>query len=175
MAETTDANTNAGNGSEAANGSTDTTNAPEAKSVSDLPKWAQDELSRARNDAASYRTKLRETEAARDGLKTSLDDEASKKTALEVEVNDLKLGSTKLDVALEAYGVEKDKVKAFADRLRGATPEELAADGKSIMETFGVAPTKRATDRSAGLGNEKPPTADNVWSDFVGDKLGWGK
>lgn len=175
MAETTDANANA-NGSEAATGNAaDTTNASEAKSVSDLPKWAQDELSRARNDAASYRTKLRETEAARDGLKTSLDDEASKKAALEIEVNDLKLGGTKLDVALEAYGVEKDKVKAFADRLRGSTPEELAADGKSIMETFGVAPSKRATDRSAGLGNDKAPTSEDVWSDFVGDKLGWGK
>lgn len=174
MPETTEANANA-NGSEGTGNSTSTSNAPEAKSVSELPKWAQEELSRARNDAASYRTKLRETEAARDGLQSTLDTETSKVKNLEVELGDLKLGGTKLDVALEAYGVEKDKVKAFADRLRGSTPEELAADGKSIMETFGVAPKPRATDRSAGLGNDKPPTSEDAWSSFVGDKLGWGQ
>lgn len=170
MAETTDADTGA-----EATGTSNATNASEAKSVGDLPKWAQDELSRARNDAASYRTKLRDTETARDGLQSSLDAETTKAKALETDVNDLKLGGTKLDAALDALGVEKDKVKAFADRLRGSTPEELAADGKLVMETFGVAPTKqRAVDKSAGLGNDKAPTSEDAWSSFVGDKLGWG-
>lgn len=173
MAETTDANVN---GTEANAGNDANTNAAQAKSVADLPKWAQDELTRARNDAASYRTRLRDTEAARDGLQASLSTEEQKAKALEVEVGDLKLSGTKLDVALEAYGVEKDKVKAFADRLRGSTPEELAADGKSIMETFGVAPTTkpRATDRSAGLGNEnQTPTAEDAWSDIMAKSLKW--
>lgn len=168
MAETT-ANAGAENVPEGAGQAT------EAKSVSELPKWAQDELTRARNDAASYRTRLRDTEAARDGLQTTLSDFESKNKALEIEVGDLKLAGSKIDVALDAYGVEKDQVKAFADRLRGSTPEELAADGKLAMETFGVAPRGRAVDRSAGLGNEKPPTAEDAWSSFVGDKLGWGK
>jgi len=150
-----------------------------AKNVSELPEWAQAELSRARNDAASYRTRLRETEQARDDLKTSLEAEAGKAKALQTEVEDFKLNTAKLDVALEAYGVEGTQVKTFADRLRGSTSEELVADAKTLMETLGVAPgntTKpRATDKSAGLGNEKPPTAEDVWSSFVGDKLGWGQ
>lgn len=148
-----------------------------AKNVSELPEWAQAELSRARNDAASYRTRLRETEQARDDLKTTLETEAEKAKRLETEVEDFKLNTAKLDVALEAYGVEGTQVKTFADRLRGGTPEELAADAKTLMETLGVAPTNkpRATDKSAGLGNEKPPTTEDIWSSFVGDKLGWGQ
>jgi ribosomal protein L12E/L44/L45/RPP1/RPP2 len=120
---------------------------------------------------------LRETEQARDDFKTSLDAETQKVTALQTEVDDFKLNTAKLDVALNAYGVEGTQVKTFADRLRGSTSEELAADAKTLMETLGVAPgTKpRATDKSAGLGNEKPPTAEDAWSSFVGDKLGWGK
>jgi ribosomal protein L12E/L44/L45/RPP1/RPP2 len=175
MAETTDVNV----GTEATGTVTSaSTTSNDAKSVSELPKWAQDELTRARNDAASYRTRLRETETARDGLQASLNTEEQKAKALEVEVGDLKVSNTKLDVALEAHvgDKEKAKIKAFADRLRGATPEELVADGKSMMETFGVAPssTKRATDRSAGLGNEnETPTAEDAWANLVGKTLKW--
>lgn len=148
-----------------------------AKSVSELPEWAQAELSRARNDAASYRTKLRETEAARDNLEKSFSEESEKVKTLTTDLDDLKLNSAKFDVALDAYQVDGKQVKAFADRLRGASVEELNADAKSIMETFNVTPGSkpRAVDRSAGLGNDKPPTAEDAFGQFVGDKLGWGK
>jgi len=88
----------------------------------------------------------------------------------------LKLNSVKLDVALEAFDVKGDQVKAFADRLRGSTADELKTDAKSVVDTFGIAPgktTSRATDRSAGLGNDKPPTGESAFAEAVAKSLGW--
>lgn len=173
---------NAGNGAEnnagAGDGAQNAEPKGKANSVSELPEWAQNELSRARNDAASYRTKLRETEAARDDLQKSLDAETAKTGTLQTELDDVKLSSAKFDVALEAYNVNGEQVKAFADRLRGSTSEELSADAKTMMETLNVQTSnnkQRAVDRTAGLGNDKPPTPDDAFADFVGNKLGWGK
>jgi chromosome segregation ATPase len=171
----TEANTdNANSGGQ--NNDANTSTGKGAQNVSELPEWAQNELSRARNDAASYRTKLRETETARDNFEKTLNDEAAKVTSLQTQVDDLKLNSAKLDVALEAFDVKGDQVKAFADRLRGATPDELKADAKTVVETFGIAPGKnqnRATDNSAGLGNDKPPTGESAFAEAVAKSLGW--
>lgn len=170
----TEANTDATENGAAQNANTSTGKG--AQNVSELPEWAQNELSRARNDAASYRTKLRETETARDNFEKTLNEETTKITALQSEVDDLKLNSAKFDVALEAFDVKGDQVKAFADRLRGSTPDELKADAKSVLDTFGIAPgktTSRATDRSAGLGNDKPPTGESAFADAVAKSLGW--
>jgi ribosomal protein L12E/L44/L45/RPP1/RPP2 len=149
-----------------------------AKNVSELPEWAQAELSRARNDAASYRTRLRETEQARDDLKSSLEAETTKVSELQTQVDDFKLTSAKFDAALDAYGVEGKQVKAFAGRLQGSTADELVADAKSLMETLGgpLGNTKpRATDKSAGLGNDKPPTGEDAFAEAVARSLGWDK
>lgn len=145
------------------------------KNVSDLPQWAQDELSRARANAASYRTRLRETEGVRDELQASLDAETEKSKGLMVERDDAKLFGLKLDAALEAQ-VPGDALKVFADRLRGNTVEELKRDAETLKNGgFGVAPlTGRATDLSAGLGNNKPSTPEDMFGSFVGSKLGWG-
>ena len=172
----TEANTDNANANGQENTNANTSTGKGAQNVSELPEWAQNELSRARNDAASYRTKLRETETARDNFEKTLNEETTKVTALQTEVDDLKLNSAKFDVALEAFDVKGDQVKAFADRLRGNTPDELKADAKSVLETFGIAPgktTSRATDRSAGLGNDKPPTGESAFADAVANSLGW--
>lgn len=172
----TEANTDNANANGQENTNANTSAGKGAQNVSELPEWAQNELSRARNDAASYRTKLRETETARDNFEKTLNEENTKVTALQSEVDDLKLNSAKFDVALEAFDVKGDQVKAFADRLRGSTPDELKADAKSVLETFGIAPgktTSRATDRSAGLGNDKPPTGESAFAEAVAKSLGW--
>lgn len=162
--------TNAGEGTQTKE------SAQSAKNVSELPEWAQAELSRARNDAASYRTRLRETEQARDDLKTSLESETQKVTELQTAVDDFKLNSAKFEVALEAQGVDPKPLKTFADRLRGSTTEELQTDAKSLLETFNVAGAKpRATDKSAGLGNDKPLSGEDAFAAQVAKALGWDK
>lgn len=170
----TEANTDSTTGGQNTDASTSTGKG--AQNVSELPEWAQNELSRARNDAASYRAKLRETETARDNFEKTLNEESAKIKNLQTEVDDLKLNSAKLDVALEAFDVKGDQLKAFADRLRGNTPDELKADAKTVVDTFGIAPGKnntRHTDSSAGLGNDKPPTGESAFADAVAKSLGW--
>lgn len=170
MPETTDANTS----TDAGDKGTGNTGSAEVKSVADLPKWAQDELSRARTEAAGYRTKLRDAETANGTLQTQIDAEIAKVSGLTTDLSDAKLFGLKLDAALEV-GVPGEHLKTFADRLRGESLEELKKDAETIKTTFGVgaAPSGRATDRSAGLGNDKPSTPDEALGTFIGSKLGW--
>jgi len=149
-----------------------------ASDVSQLPEWAQSELSRARNDAANYRTRLREAEAARDTLQKSYDDEVTKAKNAEATLEDTKLTSLKFEAALEALGIDASPANALADRLRGSTIDELKIDAKSVTEAFGgFGEKRRATDRSAGRGNEtdKPSTPEETFGDFLSGKLGWGQ
>jgi|SRR5690242_4795173 len=149
-----------------------------ASDVSQLPEWAQSELSRARNDAANYRTRLREAEAARDTLQKSYDDEVTKAKNAEATLEDTKLTSLKFEAALEALGIDTSPVNALADRLRGNTIDELKTDAKSVTEVFGgFGEKRRATDRSAGRGNDdnKPSTPEETFGDFLSGKLGWGQ
>jgi hypothetical protein len=163
--------TNTGNDT----GTKDNSQNASAKNVSELPEWAQAELSRARNDAASYRTRLRETEQARDDLKTSLETETTKVSTLQTTVDDFKLNSAKFEVALEAQGVDPKPLKTFADRLRGETTDELKTDAKSLLETLGGPLKPRATDKSAGLGNDKPLSGEDAFAAQVAKALGWDK
>lgn len=160
------------------NAQTETSKA-NASDVSQLPEWAQSELSRARNDAANYRTRLREAEAARDSLQTSLDAEATKVKNLEATHEDTKLAGLKFEAALDALGIDASPANALADRLRGNTIDELKTDAKSVTDAFGgIGDTKRrATDRSAGRGNEtdKASTPEETFGDFLSGKLGWGQ
>lgn len=149
-----------------------------ASDVSQLPEWAQSELSRARNDAANYRTRLRETEAARDTLQKTLDEETTKAKNAVAALEDTKLTSLKFEAALEALGIDASPANALADRLRGSNIDELKTDAKSVTDAFGgFGEKRRATDRSAGRGNdtEKPSTPEETFGDFLSGKLGWGQ
>jgi len=147
-------------------------------SVEKLPKWAQDELSRARNDAASYRNRLRDAKNEVEAeVKQSVQSEVEK---LKTELSDLKgqlasveIDSIKLDAALEV-GVPGEHLKAFASRLQGSTAEEIKADAEAAKALFNLAPNagSRATDPTAGLGGNQPnKTPESAFGDFVIGKL----
>jgi len=178
MADNTNASdaTATGDGDKAS-GSAATTDAAEATKVAELPKWAQDELSRARNDAASYRARLKDAKSeveadVRKGFEDKLLAAQNEKTELQNKLTDSQLFGLKIDAAL-AVGVPGDHLKAFADRLRGDTFDDIKKDAETIKQTFGVGATGRATDRTAGLGNDKPSTPDDALGGFIGQKLGW--
>lgn len=172
-----DQNTDTSNASQTttdtASGSETGGNAP--KKVADLPQWAQDELSRARNDAATYRTKLRDTEQALNDSKTELQTVNDKAAELEVKVGELELNGLKLDAALDVL-IPDGQVKAFADRLRGNTLDDLKADAEAVTKLYNVqASGGRATDRTAGLGANQPkPTPESAFGNFVKSRLSRG-
>lgn len=146
----------------------------DAAKVEDLPKWAQDELSRARNDAASYRTKLRTTEDSLKSTQDQLKEVTDKVADTEVKLHETELTGLKLEAALQV-GVPGEHLKAFADRLRGSTAEELLVDAEAAKSMFGVGTSSngRATDPSAGLGNSTgKKTPEDAWQDLFTKRLG---
>lgn len=152
-----------------------------ATKVSELPQWAQDELSRARSDAASYRARLKDAKSeveteVRKEYEGKLTEATNKVTEIQTKLTDSELFGLKIDVAIDS-GVPGESLKTFADRLRGSTLDEIKADAEAVVKAFGVgASTGRATDRSAGLGNDNTnATPDDALSDFVSKSLGWNK
>jgi hypothetical protein len=145
-------------------------------SVEKLPKWAQDELSRARNDAATYRTRLRDAKSEVEAeVRAEIQNEVKglndKVADLEMKLSDSDLKSLKLETALEV-GVPGEHLKTFADRLRGTTAEELKADAEEAKKLFGLGNETKATDPTAGLGGSEPKkSADNLLGDYVLGKL----
>lgn len=150
---------------------TTSTESAAPKKVAELPEWAQSELSRARTDAATYRTKLRAAEEQLTTVQGELQAATDKASDLEVKLTETSLTSLKIDAALE-IGVPGEQLKAFADRLRGNTPEELRADAEAVKALYGVGVPTRATDPSAGLGNGQPKkTAESAFAEFVQKQL----
>jgi hypothetical protein len=143
-------------------------------SVDQLPKWAQDELSRARNDAAKYRERLKNAKAeveseVRGAVEADLKRVNDENAELKLQVGDASLAHTKLSVALEV-GVPGEQAVAFAERLRGSTSEELKADAETVKATFGVG-SGRVHDTSAGLGNTTKSSPSDVFAQFVTERL----
>lgn len=132
---------------------TETATAP-AK-TEDLPEWARKAISEANAEAAKYRTRAHETEAAVTA-RLNTEWEAKLKGAVEEtsaarsERDKALLGQTKLDVALAA-GVSSDKAKDFADLLQGSNTEELTAYAQKVLQFGGGSKPVKAVDPTQGL------------------------
>lgn len=139
----------------------------------ELPQWARDQITKANNEAAKYRTEKNE---AVEAAKARVAEEFNGKFAeLEAQLNEAKQGESsarlevlKLKAAINA-GIASDKAVQFADLLKGENEEELVSHAEQLKGLFTTAekpePTKdRATDPSQGQG-VSPATPLN------GDKL----
>lgn len=139
------------------------------KTVADLPQWAQDEISSARNEAARYRTEKNEAvEAAKAEVEASWKSkvEELEKAKADAETASVESRSevTKLKAALGA-GIESDKVLSFASLLKGETEDELKSHADEVKALFGAgspaSPEKTpAVDPSQGSGNTLPLNGD---------------
>ncbi|WKU46749.1 hypothetical protein Q3V23_23285 [Streptomyces sp. VNUA116] len=92
-----------------------------------LPEWARKELSKARSEAASYRTRLRDAEAALTDAKSPEEFEAA--------LAEVKSQNRELERAVLIGSVARrfDLPDELASRLRGSTAEELEADAKALQ------------------------------------------
>ncbi|MCX5237230.1 hypothetical protein OG824_18690 [Streptomyces prunicolor] len=93
----------------------------------ELPDWARKELAKVRNEAAGYRTRLRDAE-------TKLSD-AKSPEEFEAALAEVKTKNAELERSVLVTTVARkfDLPKELAGRLRGATPEELEADAKALQ------------------------------------------
>lgn len=96
--------------------------------------YSEDYVKNLREEAAGYRTRLRETERTLAETRTELEtvnSELTKAQDAAKNVPELELKALKLEVAFES-----DLPKNLAMRLVGNTKEELQADAKSVAEAL---------------------------------------
>jgi hypothetical protein len=93
----------------------------------ELPDWARKVLAKVRNEAAGYRTRLRDAE-------TKLS-EAKSPEEFETALAEMKARNAELEHTLVVASVARkyDLPEALAGRLRGSTTEELEADAKALQ------------------------------------------
>lgn len=148
-----------------------------AQSVRDLPEWAQNLIKDTRAEAADYRTRLRDAKGEVRGeleaeYKTKFDAVEVAHKDLESKFGDSQLFNDKLSVALDV-GLGGTKAKAFAERLRGNTIEELKADAESALEIFGEGVrASSATDLTQGQGTDPKKTTADIMGDFITRSFG---
>ncbi|WP_018686526.1 hypothetical protein [Actinokineospora enzanensis] len=148
-----------------------------AGSLDELPEWAQNEIRRARTEAARYR---RERNAAQTALTARDTTTADQDQAAEVQQLTAQLGAAQRDAALLraaiGVGVPADYVADFAARLVGDTDEELAADAARLRELIGLPAADRTRPdptQGAGLdnGTTSAATPAEAFAAFIQDRL----
>lgn len=95
-----------------------------------LPEWAQKELTRARTEAANYRTQLREAQDKLSNAKTPEEVDAA--------ISELREQNEKLERAI-VVGKVAQKYKLsdlLASRLQGTTEAELEADAALLAKAL---------------------------------------
>lgn len=142
-----------------------------ANSVEALEPWAQKLIRDTRSEAADYRTRLRQESEAKEAAVKQLEELKTQHQTLTDELGIAKLGSAKVQVALEA-GLGGDQALLFADRLRGNTVEELKADAEQALKLFNTTARTSATDPTQGLGSAPKPTTEQIMGDFFAQQLG---
>ena len=141
----------------------------------DLPKWARDKLSKANDEAASYRLKAKEArEVAEQAVKTEFEAKltalSDEKAAIEAELSNSQLKHLKLTAALSA-GIPGESVAEFAELLQGTTAEEITAHAEKVKSLMGVQPAKpTVVDRSQGLGGAAQTPTDG-FRNFILNQL----
>lgn len=145
----------------------------------DLPQWARDQITKANNEAAKYRTEKNDAvEAAKAELTESFQ---TKIQELEAQVAE-KSGEEavarteveKLKAAIDA-GIKSDKIVSFADLLKGDSPDELRSHADQLKELFSTDDQQKetknsATDPTQGQGSTLPLNGDPLLK-AVTDKL----
>lgn len=125
------------------------------RSESILPKWAQDELGKARAEAAKFRTEKKQAEEAKakaDGdykrLFEERDAELERLRADNAEKDRIALAKTVAKAVLTGLVADTDLI---ATRLVGKTEEELRADADKFKAAL-PKPQASSTEGGAGAG-----------------------
>jgi septal ring factor EnvC (AmiA/AmiB activator) len=120
----------------------------------DLPDWAREEISKANQEAATNRVKLREEKKQREALEEQLAALATEKSSAASSLSSVQSDFDKLVTAIRAE-VPHDKVFAFAKTLQGSNEDELSAHAAELKSMFGISQgPARAVDRSQGKGSD---------------------
>jgi hypothetical protein len=154
---------------ESANENVEAPAADTDRKEADLPDWAAKELERARKEAATYRTKLREVEPLAEKARELQESQKSEQQKLmeraetaEAERNRLESAVHRLRVAAK-NGIPEE----LADLLGDGDEETLETRAKALMEWRGATPAVPSkpveATRSTVLAGDDTPTDANDW------------
>lgn len=122
--------------------------AQDTRDIESLPEWARSSLKKANDEAAKYRTRVRELEPKAseydklaESQKTEQQKAAEARQAAEARAVQAESEAARLRVAL-TKGLPAD----LATRLVGSTEDELAADADRLLELVRVAPPTPSFD-----------------------------
>lgn len=148
---------------------------PETQVTDELPQWAREKLTKANNEAATYRVRAKDAEEkARQEITSEFEGKLSalsdEKSAIEAELSAARIDSMKLRAALAA-GIPGESAVEFAELLKGDNEEDLAAHAEKVKGLMG-AQRPKVSDRSQGLGgsNSAPSSAD-LFGSFIQNKM----
>lgn len=122
-----------------------------------LPDWAQKELTRARNEAAKYRTQRNELQDKLKDAKTPEDIEAATREYVE------KVEGLELQLTRERIAHQFKLPDELAERLRGATEDELKADAEALQKF--ARPSRGSDDPRGGLNPDERKDVSDPKSD----------
>lgn len=131
------------------------------KAETELPQWAQDELSRVRREAARYRT---ERNDFRDKFK---DAKSPEDVAALVAAHDAKTAALELDLTRERVARKAGLPDDLAERLRGSDETELEADAKALQKY--ASPAKRGGDDPKGGLDPTDEPEDTNYDELAND------
>ena len=139
------------------------------RSDSEVPAWVRESISEANKEAAKYRVErnsARDNEAAalkdKGDLETKLKDMSAERDSAVSELNKYK--------ALVKAGFDVENIEEYADRVRGATAEELEADAKKLFDLLGPSKSRGSGyDHSQGRGSSDttPLTPQTALAGFL--------
>jgi hypothetical protein len=123
---------------------------PEAKPEDELPEWARKELTKARNEAAGYRTRLREAE---DKLKDAKTPEEFETALTEFRTKNAEL---ERNLVVTKVAAKYELPAELAARLQGEDEAAIEADAKALAALV-VTPQVNPENLRGGLN----PTDDD--------------
>lgn len=138
----------------------------------DLPDWAREQISKANEEAATFRVRLRAEEKTRKSLEDSVASLSAEKSEATSDFALVKADLDKLKTAIQAE-IPHDSIFTFAKTLQGSTPDELSAHATELKSMFGANAPVRAVDRSQGRGSgaNDPQDPASEFAKFIQDSL----
>lgn len=123
----------------------------------DAPEWARNAISKANNEAADFRVKLRAKTEEHTTALSQIESLTGEKSAAEARAEAAEKELLKYQIAADAK-VPGDILADFTHRLQGATADELKADAEQLLSFYGTSGKRvPATDRSQGQGSDSTP------------------
>lgn len=137
--------------------SEENTNENQSTNNSDAPEWARNAISKANNEAADFRVKLRTKTEEHTAALAQLEALTGDKSAAEARAEAAEKELLRYQTAVEA-NVPGEQVTQFAGLLQGNTADELKAHATQLLAMFGPQGKRvPATDKSQGQGGDSMP------------------